>query len=106
MRWRMRLSAAIPAEALCTPRDLVNARNPPDPAVHPGRPERRVCAGLPPFTGPLSNRWSRPEADPRGRGAGGSPCPLRDLAVGSRVRPNRAISRHRARSFDYLVGAK
>src|SRR5580704_3039537 len=29
MPWRMRLSAAIPAEALCTPRDLVKVRNPP-----------------------------------------------------------------------------
>jgi len=46
MRWRMGLSAAIPAEALCTPRDLVKVRNPPDAAVHPGDPERRVRARL------------------------------------------------------------
>jgi hypothetical protein len=29
-----------------------------------GHPERLVCAGLQPLAGPLSNRWSCPEADP------------------------------------------
>jgi hypothetical protein len=38
-----------------------------DSAIRSGRPERRVCARLPPFVGPRSNRGSRPEGDLQGR---------------------------------------
>jgi hypothetical protein len=40
--------------------------SPPDSAVRSGRPERRVCAALPPFGCPWVNESNRPQADSLG----------------------------------------